>query len=248
MQTLLNIKHLNIQRGEKVVCVNFNFSLKQGEVVVILGPNGAGKSSLLLALAGLLPAQGKIEVMGKSLAEYSKPVFMQSVAWQGDLPPTEFGLTVQQRLDLVIDESGHRISKVAYEMDVRHLLHRPLQALSSGERQRVELVALMLREAPIWLLDEPTTHLDLKHQIQTIKTLKKHAQQGRGLVLVLHDMQQAKAIADNLIFMDGKGGVEFGSAEDLWDKSRLSVLFDAPLQQQGQMLVADYGDNDEGEG
>ncbi|MDX8381454.1 MAG: ABC transporter ATP-binding protein [Ghiorsea sp.] len=245
MQSLLSINHLNIQRGEKNVCADFNFALKQGEVVVILGPNGAGKSSLLLALASLLPSNGEIEVMGKSLADYSSQTLMQSVAWQGDLPPAEFGLTVRQRLVLVVEE-GQRIKKVVHDMDISFLLDRPLQALSSGERQRVELAALMLRDAPIWLLDEPTTHLDLKHQIKTIKILKKHAQQGRGLVLVLHDMQQAKSIADNLIFMDGKGGVEFGSAEDLWDKSRLSVLFDAPLQQQGEMLVADYGENDEG--
>jgi len=246
MKTLLNINDLHIQRGDKNVCADFNFSLKQGEVVVILGPNGAGKSSLLLALASLLPFGGEIEVMGKSLADYSSQTFTQSVAWQGDLPPAEFGLTVQQRLALVVEEDTTCIGKVAHDMDISFLLNRPLQALSSGERQRVELAALMLRDAPIWLLDEPTTHLDLKHQIQTIKMLKKHAQQGRGLVLVLHDMQQAKAIADAFIFMDGQGGVEFGSAKDLWDKSRLSVLFDAPLQQQGEMLVADYGDNDEG--
>jgi len=245
MQTLFNISHLNIQRGENAICSDLNFTLKQGEIIVVLGPNGAGKSSLLLALAGLIPSQGDIKVLGQSLAEYSHRDLMQKLAWQGDLPPTEFGLTVQQRLSLVVVEAKQSISAVAQDMEVAHLLKRPLQALSSGERQRVELAALMLRDVPIWLLDEPTTHLDLKHQIQTVKTLKKHAQAGRAMVVILHDMQQAMAMGDALILMDGQGGVQYGLAEDLWDKDRLSCLFDAPLLQKNSILMANYGENDE---
>jgi len=246
MQSLLNISHLNIQRDEKHICSDVSFTLKQGEIIVVLGPNGAGKSSLLLALAGLIPSQGDIQILGKPLAEYSHHDLMQKLAWQGDLPPTEFGLTVQQRLSLVGINEKQRILAIAQDMELAHLLMRPLHALSSGERQRVELAALMLRrDVPIWLLDEPTTHLDLKHQIQTVKTLKKHAQAGRAMVVILHDMQQAMAMANAFILMDGKGGVQYGLAEDLWDKERLSCLFDAPLLQNNTMLMANYGENNE---
>jgi len=245
MQTLLNISHLNIQRGKKAICSDLSFTLQHGEIIVVLGPNGAGKSSLLLALAGLISSQGELQVLGKALAGYSNRDLMQQLAWQGDLPPTEFGLTVQQRLSLVVVEAEKNISAVAQDMEIAHLLMRPLQALSSGERQRVELAALMLRDVPIWLLDEPTTHLDLKHQIQTVKMLKKHAREGRAMVVILHDMQQAMALADALILMDGQGGVQYGLAEALWDKNRLACLFDAPLLQNNSILMADYGENDE---
>jgi len=245
MQALLDVSSLCIQRGEKTICSDLGFTLQQGEIIVVLGPNGAGKSSLLLALAGLIAAQGEIAVLGKPLAAYSNSDLMQTLAWQGDLPPTEFGLTVEQRLALVLVGAEQSISAVAQEMEVAHLLMRPLQALSSGERQRVELAALMLRDVPIWLLDEPTTHLDLKHQIKTVKVLRKQAQAGRAMVVILHDMQQAMAMADALVLMDGEGGVQYGLAEDLWDKDRLSCLFDAPLWQNNGILMADYGGNDE---
>jgi len=245
MQALFNISKLNIQRDKKHICSDVSFTLKQGEIIVILGPNGAGKSSLLLALAGLIPSQGDIHILGKPLAEYSHRDLVQKLAWQGDLPPTEFGLTVQQRLSLVEPEDERRILAIAQDMELAHVLMRPLHALSSGERQRVELAALMLRDVAIWLLDEPTTHLDLKHQVQTVKTLKKHAQTGRAMVVILHDMQQAMAMADTLILMDGKGGVQYGPAEDLWDRDRLSCLFDAPLLQNNSILMANYGENHE---
>jgi iron complex transport system ATP-binding protein len=126
-------------------------------------------------------------------------------------------------------------------MDMAGLLHRPLGELSSGERQRTELAALMLRDTPLWLLDEPTAHLDLKHQINTICMIREQRAAGRTIVTVLHDMQQAMAVADALILIDGNGGAEYGEAKELFDTGRLSRLFDAPVNMQGSVLVPDYG-------
>jgi iron complex transport system ATP-binding protein len=241
MSHLLKLANVAVERGGKTLLSGLSCSINAGEITVVLGPNGAGKSSLLLAMAGLIPATGKLELAGKPLAGYGRHELTGQIAWQGELPPTEFGLTVKQRLELAADEPTSAIETTAAEMDIAALLARPLGQLSSGERQRVELAALMLRDSPVWLLDEPTAHLDLKHQIHCINMLKTQADGGRAIVTVLHDIQQAMAVADHLILVDGKGGAEYGEAEYLFNSNNLSQLFDAPVVQQGAVLIPDYG-------
>ena len=213
MTSPLKVTNLTVRRGAAVLLSELSCVFNSGEVVVILGPNGAGKSSLLLALAGLIPASGDIELNGKGLQDFGRSELSQAIAWQGDLPPTEFGLTVKQRLALAAGEENQNIEATAVYMDSSALLQRPLGELSSGERQRTELAALNLRDTPIWLLDEPTSHLDLKHQIHCIGMLKSQRDKGRTIITVLHDIQQAMAIADHLILIDGKGGVEYWVAQ-----------------------------------
>ena len=242
MSELLILNALAVERAGRCLLSDLNCSFHAGEVVVVLGPNGAGKSSLLLALAGLIPCSGEVTLHGIALNQYSRHDLSMQVAWQGELPPTEFGLTVKQRLNLATEEEMGPIDDVAQAMDIHRLLQRPLGELSSGERQRTELAALMLRDAPVWLLDEPTAHLDLKHQIQCINMMKEQCSQGRAIITVLHDIQQAMAIADHLILIDGKGGAEFGEAKRIFTSERLSKLYAAPVINQGAVLVPDYGD------
>lgn len=244
MNGLMRLSNLSVQRGDTVLFSMLDCGIREGEVVVVLGPNGAGKSSLLLAMAGLILFDGHIELLGSSIGDYGRDELSSAIAWQGDLPPTEFGLTVKQRLALAAAEREHGIEDVAAAMDITALLHRPLGELSSGERQRTELAALMLRDAPVWLLDEPTAHLDLKHQIQTVQMINEQRSRGRAIVTVLHDLQQAMAVADHLILIDGKGGAEYGEAEQLFAGDRLSALFSASVIRQGSVFVPDYGDRD----
>jgi len=244
MAGLLQATGVGIERGNHSLFSDLTCTFHAGEVTVVLGPNGAGKSSLLLALAGLIPASGQLELAGEPLSSYDRHTLSRRIAWQGEQPPTEFGLTVEQRLQLAAGEPDAAIASVALDMDIAPLLARPLGELSSGERQRVELAALMLRETPIWLLDEPTAHLDLKHQIHCIGMLKTQAEHGRAIVTVLHDIQQAMAVADQLILIDGKGGVLCGSAYELFNSATLTELFHAPVVQQGAVLIPDYGEAD----
>jgi len=242
MSGLIQASNLYLQRGNKQLLSGLSFSIQAGKITVILGPNGAGKSSLLLALAGLIPADGELLLNGANMAGYQRAALAKQVAWQGELPPTEFGLTVKQRLLLARGDNDRDMSPAVSAMEIETLLKRPLAELSSGERQRVELAALMLREVPVWLLDEPTAHLDLKHQAHCLKMMKKQAAAGRAIVTVLHDLQQAVVVADFIIFIDGKGYAESGPADQMLTIDRLSTLFDTPLIGQGKLLVPDYGD------
>jgi len=245
---ILELKHVTLRRGGRTLFTNFSNAVVAGRVTAIMGSNGTGKSSLLLALAGMIPVSGEIVLRSKPLNEYSRPDIARLVAWQGDLPPTEFGLTVAQRLQLVVggrrgtvdflrDEKVKQspLSEIQgltplFPMEVDGLLQRSLGELSSGERQRVELAALMLRDASVWLLDEPTAHLDLRHQAACLEMLRCQSQQGRAVVVVLHDIQQAMGMADDVILLDGRGHIEAGAAADMLTQKRLQAVFGVPLR------------------
>ncbi len=230
MSGVMKLSGLSVDRGGRNLLSSLDCEFCAGEVTVVLGPNGAGKSSLLLALAGLIPAGGEVELSGRALADYGRDELSRSVAWQGELPPTEFGLTVRQRLELAAGETTDAIESATATMDIAPLLQRPLGELSSGERQRVEIAALMVRDCPLWLLDEPTAHLDLNHQIALLRMMREEVAKGRAIVTVLHDLQQAMAVADSVVLLDGRGSAESGEAAGLLTAERLGSLFQVNIR------------------
>jgi len=226
---LLELQYVTLQRSGRTLFTDFSKAVVAGRVTVVMGPNGTGKSSLLLALAGMIPASGEIVLRGKPLNEYARAEIAREIAWQGDLPPTQFGLTVAQRLRLANSTEHADINVPVTLMEANGLLHRPLGELSSGERQRVELAALMLRDTPVWLLDEPTAHLDLRHQVTCLDMLRSQAEHGRAMVVVLHDIQQAMSIADDVVLLDGRGHIATGVAAAMLTQGRLQAVFGVPL-------------------
>ena len=239
MSAVLELSGVSVGRGGLRLVEELDMAVGPGRITVIMGPNGAGKSSLLLAMAGMIPVAGEIELAGQPLADYSRQEIAERIAWQGELPPTEFGLNVAQRLGLAAGEAdGEAIAGAAAAMQVDGLLDRSLGALSSGERQRVELAALMLRDVPLWLLDEPTAHLDLRHQLACLAMLKREAGRGRAIVVVLHDIPQAVAIADDVLLF-GDNGVAAGEAATILSRERLQRVFGVTLQPG--TLLPDYG-------
>jgi len=208
-----------------------------------LGPNGAGKSSLLLTLLKMITMEsGEIRFDNQPLLELSRQALAKIMAWQGDLPPAEFGLTVVQRLLLASDGGAQEdIDEALAFMDLEKLQDRALGELSSGERQRVEIAALMVQDNPVWLMDEPTAHLDMRHQADCLTLMKKEAKQGRIIITVLHDLQQAAAVADMVILLDGKDSVEVGVAEEMLLAEKLEPVFGVTLKGKGRDLIQVYG-------
>lgn len=238
--SLLQASGVMLSRGGRCLIEGLDFTLAAGQVCVVLGPNGAGKSSLLLALAGLIPLAGRIQLNGHALSAYRRPELVRQIAWQGELPGTEFGLTVRQRLELAANGANADVAACAAAMEMGELLARPLGELSAGERQRTELAALMLRDVPLWLLDEPTAHLDLRHQVLCIDMLRRQRDAGRALLVVLHDLQQAMAVADHVILVDGQGRAEYREATMI-ETERLSRLYGTPLVGRGSEIAPLYG-------
>ncbi|MDQ6965965.1 MAG: ABC transporter ATP-binding protein [Mariprofundaceae bacterium] len=242
----LKTDKLTLSRGGRLLLHDLDVQLNPGRVTVVLGPNGAGKSSLLLALAGMLaPDAGSVMLGSRSLDVISRSELARIIGWQGGMPPTEFGLSVEQRLMLAMQgglnaaEGDSQRENACESMEVLSLRQRALGELSSGERQRVELAAMLVRDCPIWLLDEPCAHLDIRHQVAWVGIMRRQARRGKAVLAVLHDVQQAAAIADDVMLIYGDGRVACGAAQDLLRADVLSDLLQTGLRQLGDGVVGD---------
>jgi len=236
--------NLSIERGGQVLLRNLDLELRPGRICVLLGRNGSGKSTLLLTLAGVLPhGSGTIQVGGRALESWSGAERGRHIAWQGALPSAEFGFTVQERLELVRNRSRPVIEAVD-RLELAPLAERRLFELSAGERQRVELAALWLRDAPIWLTDEPTSHLDLAHQVACLDLLRSEANAGRSIIVVLHDLTQAHAIADDALLLLPGGRARSGTGAELLRPTELEPVYGTTVHEMqgpdGVLLVPAY--------
>lgn len=243
--TSLVIDGLNIDRDGRHLVEDLRCILNQSSVTAILGPNGAGKSTLLSILAGIIPGAGShVRWKDRYWNQYSRKQLAEIVSWQGVIEYTDFGLTVNDRLQLSAGNwSGTVAEEILQKLEVNDLVTKPLAHLSSGERQRVELAAAFLRDSPVLLLDEPTTHLDLQHQAACLQLIRHQADtQGRVVLVVLHDVTQAVSVSDQAILLDGNRGYESGSASGLLTAERLSRLFHMKLRSldDGALLLPDY--------
>ncbi len=229
---------------ERSLVAGLDGTLEPGTITVVLGPNGCGKSTLLLTLAGLLaPRAGTVESDGIAVHQLSDAARSERIAWQGELPSADFGFRVAERLALV--EAGSRSAGAALaRLDLEALADRRLTELSAGERQRVELAALWLREAPLWLLDEPTSHLDLRHQVAWLERLHEERAAGRTIVAVLHDLTQAHAIADRALLLSADGTHRFGAADLLLHADPIASVFGTEVERlrgaRGDALLPVY--------
>lgn len=221
----LSCRDLSLRLGGRLVLNAVSLSLTPGQITVVLGPNGAGKSTLLHALAGLAtPAAGQVRMgetdlrtlpardRARRLAvlpqtpEIAWPVTARTLVGLGRAPFTGArGLT---REDLAaVDQALAAASAI-------DLADRVVQTLSGGERARV-LIARALAGSPDWLLaDEPLTGLDPAHQMEAVRLFRSLADQGRGVVLTLHDLTLASRLADRIVLMAGGTVLADGAPED----------------------------------
>ena len=219
----LGCEHLQVTayaRGETLAQVHT--SLQAGRFTAILGPNGAGKSSLMSILVGLRTAPaGHVVFKGRSLAQWPAASLAQHMAFMAQDTQVAFSFTSQEVVEM--GRYPHRHHPKADEADVvqramqatgvEHLADREVATLSGGERARVHLArALAQAWHPLpdgsarWLLlDEPTAALDLQHQHACMQLLRSRADQGLGVVAVLHDLNLALRYAHDVVLVPGGG-------------------------------------------
>jgi iron complex transport system ATP-binding protein len=208
-----------------------------GERWVIVGPNGAGKSSLLAALAGVFtPSAGTVRVDGIELASWSPPALAERRAWSPQFWSDPFPATVRETAALARERapSWRAMLADAVDGDVERVLDRLLlgalaashvQTLSGGERQRVAIATALLQGAPLLLLDEPASHLDLAHQRLLVDVLLGHAAGGGAVVASLHDLNLAWDLASHVVVLDGAGRAFAGPRDEVLVAARLGAVF-----------------------
>ncbi len=212
--TGLSVEDLSLgYRGRRVIS-NLSLSLPQGRFTAILGPNGCGKSTLLRGLARLIPPEsGRVALDGEDLRNFAPRALARRLGLLPQAPLAPEGITVA---DLVArgrapwrgllsgwspaDEAAR--AEAMRATGVAQFAERPLSELSGGQRQRVWIALALAQETEHLLLDEPTTWLDLPHQIEILRLLARlRREAGRSLVAVLHDLNLAARHADHLVLL-----------------------------------------------
>ena len=235
MDEILHIKNLSKRYGDTNVLKNINISVKKGEVVVIIGPSGCGKSTLLRCLNGLEEIQeGEVllddQVVNpnkKNLSNNREKIGMVFQSY--DLFPH---LTILQNVTLapikVKKRNRREVEKEALELLERVGLRSkkddyPRQ-LSGGQKQRVAIVRALIMHPEVLLLDEITAALDPEMVREVLDVVLDLAKEGRTMVIVTHEMQFAKAVADRVIFLEGGRIVEEGEPKKLFEKPETDRL------------------------
>jgi iron complex transport system ATP-binding protein len=215
-----------------------DLALAPGERVALLGPNGAGKSTLLRVLAGVLrPTAGAVELAGVPMASLDR----QAIAKRLAVVPQQAALPFAMRVDEVVALGrlphedplrGARPSDraaVAAAIDrvgLGHLLHRDARELSLGERQLVLLALAVAQDAPVMLLDEPTVHLDLRHQVEAMELLcDLNDRDGTTLIAVLHDLGLAAHFFPRLVVLEKGRVVADGAPAEVLTDARIREVF-----------------------
>jgi iron complex transport system ATP-binding protein len=216
MTALLEAERISFAYGSRVVLSQVSLAVRGGELVGVIGPNGGGKTTLLRLLSGVLaPHAGSVRLDGVRLATHRRRELARRVAVMPQDPALEFPFTALEvvlmgravHLPRLGFPRGHDVDvarAVMARLDVAGLEDRPLDQLSGGERQRVLLARALAQEPAVLLLDEPTTHLDLRHQAGIYDVVAElRRTRGVAVVSVLHDLNLAALYCDRLVLLAG---------------------------------------------
>ena len=238
---MLQAKNLTVAIGAKVVCRDLNILIKPGQCWGVLGQNGVGKTTLLRTLAGLhVPLLGGVSWNDIALGTHERRDLARQLAVLLQNEGGEFWGSVLEYV--LMGRFPHRTSLFGYspqdeviaqqalmQMDLALLAQRPLNSLSGGERQRAAIAQVLAQQAHCYVLDEPLQHLDIRHQTQTIRILADLKEQGKALVIALHDLLWAQRCCDHVLLLFADGQMRYGPAQELLTHTHLEALFQCPL-------------------
>lgn len=239
---MIRCEGVTVRLGDNLVLDGVKLAAARGEWVSIVGPNGAGKSTLLRFLAGGMAAQGDVHLDGRGISELSRRERALLVALVPQTPIIPEGISV---VDYVLlgrtphirplgVEGPHDLAAVhdaLSRLDLLGMADRHVATLSGGERQRVLIARVLAQGAPVVLLDEPTTALDVGHQQQVLE-LVDDLRRAHGLTILttMHDLTLAGQYADRLVLLDRGRVVVEGPAEDVLTEDNLSRFYGANVR------------------
>lgn len=239
----LKAEGLSVQLGQRPVLHNLSVAFQAGSITALCGPNGCGKSTLLRTLGGLLkPAAGEVWLDGQPLHTFAARERARRLAMLAQNPLVPEGMQVQE---LVATgrychtgiaarpgpEDRAAIEAAIERTHLQGLRTRDLSQLSGGERQRAFIAMALAQGAKVLLLDEPTTFLDIHHQVDVLRLIRDLAQDiGLTVVWVLHDLNQAAAFSDDMILMKAGALQARGAPEAILQPAVLEPVFDTPMR------------------
>jgi len=221
----------------RTIVENLSLDIPAGAFTAIIGPNACGKSTLLRAMAGLLaPTAGQIILDGKAIASLSPRDIAQRLGLLPQTPIAPEGITVselvargryvhQRLLRQWSAEDRTAVDDALRLTNVSELAERRVEHLSGGQRQRVWIAMVLAQQTPLILLDEPTTYLDIAHQMDVLNLLHELNAAGRTIVAVLHDLNHAARYATHIIAMKSGKVIAAGAPADVITAPNVSAVF-----------------------
>lgn len=240
---MLQVEGLCVNYGDRPVLKNIGFQVQPGKILSLIGPNGAGKTTLIRAISGVVPlCAGRVCVEGSDLSRMTTAERARRLAvvpQARNLPPafTGWELVALGRtphlnwLGQISPKDEERVRFALERARAQDLADRRVGDLSGGEQQRLLLARALAQEAPLLLLDEPTTHLDLQYQIGLLDEVQRLAQQdGITVVVALHDLNLVSRYSDQVVLLvNGQLRAE-GTPEAVLNPELLGEVYHLPLQ------------------
>jgi len=214
--SILETQSVTVAYGDRRIVDEVSLAAEAGERLALVGPNGAGKSTLLRVLTGVLePRHGSVSLLGAPIRSVDAKTVARTIAVVPELTQLPFAMPVREVVALgrlphdpplsgLRDADRDAIESAMERVGVTHLRDRDARGLSMGERQLVFVAIALAQAAPILVLDEPTAHLDIRHQVEVMQLLVDlNERDGRTIVAVLHDLALAAHFFQRVVVMDG---------------------------------------------
>ncbi|MGD6968657.1 ABC transporter ATP-binding protein [Rossellomorea vietnamensis] len=243
MTQSLQTESLTLSYGDRIIIDELDLEIPKGEITVFIGGNGCGKSTLLRSMARLLkPQTGSVLIDGDAIAKLSTKDVARKLAILPQSPTAPEGLTVlqlvkqgryphQSWLKQWSQKDEEIVSKALKATKMEELQHRRVDELSGGQRQRAWIALTLAQDTDIILLDEPTTYLDMTHQIEILDLLfELNETEERTIIMVLHDLNLACRYAHNIVAIRDQKIFAQGKPEEVISCNLVKNVFDMDCQ------------------
>ncbi|WP_299664908.1 ABC transporter ATP-binding protein [uncultured Psychromonas sp.] len=253
MTALLTVNNLSCHLGGKIILNDISCEFQQGKVTALVGPNGSGKSTLLKLIAGLeTSSAGDITLSGKGVAQYSRADLAIRLAMLPQRHATPVGLTVADLVEFgrhphrrwfapLTKKDKQKMHWAMQEAGVLEFANLAIETLSGGEAQRCWLAMVLAQDTDIVLLDEPTSWLDIGHQVELLHIVKRlNEQYGKTIIWVLHDLNHAQTFSHQAIMLEKGKVVAAGDVDVVFTAERISEVYNtsvARVEVEGQALL-----------
>jgi len=237
------VKQLSVTLGNRHILHDISVSIPMGKVTTLIGPNGCGKSTLLRSMIGYISSPSDcVTIFDKPLSSYSQNTLARQMAFLPQVPNMPKDMTVEELVycgrypyqNWWKNTAKEDREIVDYALSITktdHLRHQLIPSLSGGERQRVWIAMALAQEPKLLVLDEPTTYLDINHQLEIMELLKRlNKEQGLTVLMVLHDLTQAVQYSDYMAVIKSGHLIAAGNTKDITSDSLFKEVFSVDVQ------------------
>ncbi len=241
MSKLLEVENLAAGYGKKKIIRDVSFTLEAGEILAVVGPNGVGKSTLLRTVAGFLPAmEGQIRIVGQAVEQMPREEHAKVLSVVTTTRPHSDWLMVRDvvaagrypytgSLGILSDEDWEIVDEAMDRMEIRELATSYFEELSDGQRQRVLLAKSIAQQPKVLVLDEPTSYLDIRYQLEFVEmALDLAKKQGMGIFLSIHELGIARRLADRVLCLKDGFLDAYGITNDILTDEYIEQLYGIP--------------------